>query len=240
MISSSRCSAGVRAGEQFSQDTVDRQVGIAADGRSEVAIAIAGQGIVAFFLRAIGRPHERTQHGEMDRPLLGPTDDCVQELLQLEAAAQVSNLNAEFLDEFAEGLDLGRAGRLVDASQKGELLGVNRLGDGLVGRQHEFLDDLMALGVLRHVGAGDAARGVEVHLDLGHVQLQGAALQPPLAQDHGQRVHVAQQRVNLGPQLSPPRLRVGQKGIDLLVGQPLAAANGGRVIIDRHPHALPE
>ena len=84
----------------------------------------------------------------------------------------------------------------MDAAQERHVEAGEVLGDRLVGRQHELLDDLMADVVLAEVGAGDAALLVVLQLRLRHVQFQRAALQPPLAQDHRQVAHPQQQGVD--------------------------------------------
>ena len=133
-----------------------------------------------------------------------------------------------------QGLEFLRAGRLVDAAEEVQPAVAERLGHGLVGGQHELLDDLVALGVLDHVGPGHAALLVEFHLDLGHVQFQRAVGQPPLAEGHGQRVHPARAgRRPCRPACGAGRRVVGQELVDLLVGEPLAAADGRRVQLGR-------
>ena len=54
-------------------------------------------------------------------------------------------------------------------------------------------------------------------------QFERPAGHAPLAQDHGQRVHVAEQLVDLRAELLAPRVAVGQEAVDLLVGEPLRA-----------------
>ncbi len=192
---------------------------------------------MALFRRAVAGPLQRPQHGEMHRPLLRPALHLVQQFLQFEAAPQIGNRQPQFADELPQRLDLGRTGRLVDAAQEGQLLVAQRLGHGLVGRQHELLDHLVALRVGHRPGADHLAGSVQVHLDLGHVEFQRALFQPPLPQHHRQRVHGAQQGVDLRPQFAAPRRPVGQERVDLLVAEPLAAADGGRVElrVDAHP-----
>ena len=189
-------------GENRIQQPVDRQVGIAADGRGEMAVALAGQGVVAFFLGAVDRPLQRAEHGEVDGMLLGPSHGGGQQLLQLEAALQAVGLVAQFGHELLEQLDFRRAGRLVDAAEEVEPAVAERFGHGLVGGQHELLDDLVALGVFDHVGPRHAALLVQFHLDLGHGQFERTVGQPPLAEGHGQGVHAAQQAADLAAELA--------------------------------------
>ncbi len=55
------------------------------------------------------------------------------------------------------------------------------LGNRFVGRQHEFLDDLMADIVFKKVSTFDPALVVIFQLDFRHVQFQSAASEPPFA-----------------------------------------------------------
>ena len=113
------------------------------------------------------------------------------------------------------------------------------LGHRLVGGEHELFDDLMALGVLREVGAGDAAVGVEVDLHLGHRQLERAALEAARAQHHRQLVHPAEQRVDFRRRASSStRLRIGQVFVDFFVGEPAAALDRALEDVGRHADAF--
>ena len=68
------------------EGAVHLQVGIAADRRGEVAVAVARQGVVAVVLRAVGGAGEAPQHGVVHGMLLGPAAGHVEEPLELEAA----------------------------------------------------------------------------------------------------------------------------------------------------------
>ena len=89
--------------------------------------------------------------------LLGPADDRLEQLLQLEAVVQAVDRQPQFADEFGEGLELVRAGRFVDAAEERHALRAEQLGHRFVGGEHELLDHLVALGVLHDVRPGDAA-----------------------------------------------------------------------------------
>ena len=166
-----------------------------------MAVALAGQGVMALLHRAVDRPLQRAQHGEMHGVLLGPAYGGGQQLLQLEAALQAAGLVAQFGHELVQRLELLRAGRLVDAAEEVQPAIANRLGHRLVGRQHELLDDLMAFGVLDDVGPGHAALLVEIDFHFGHGQFERAVGQPAFAHGHGQRVHPAEQVADLAAQL---------------------------------------
>ena len=69
------CGDGSAAGDACAQqrlgDAVDDEVGIAADGRSEVGISGRGEGEVAFVDLGVARLRERTQHEVAQDALLG-------------------------------------------------------------------------------------------------------------------------------------------------------------------------
>jgi hypothetical protein len=76
---------------------------------------------------------------------------------------------------------------------------------------------------------------VQVDFDLGQRQLDRSAVQPPLAQDHGQFVHAAQQGEHAAAQLGFPAVRIGQVIVDFFVGEsPLA---GDRRVVELRRHA---
>ena len=161
---------------------------------------------MAFVLGTVDGPLHRAQHGVVDRVLARVALHRVEQLLQLEAIFEILDVEAQLADELGEHLLLARVGVAVHAPQE-EQPGVGELlGDRFVGGQHELFDDLMALGVLGEMGAGDAAVGVEVDLHLRHRELERAAIEPPLAEQHRQLVHPAEQRVHLGRELLLPRV----------------------------------
>ena len=66
-----------------------------------------------------------------------------------------------------EVLDPRRVGPLVHAVERRQLARLQAAGDGLVGRDHQVLDQLVRLGLLARHDAGDVplAREVELRLD---------------------------------------------------------------------------
>ncbi len=156
---------------------------------------------MTFFLWAVDGPLHRAERGVVDGVLARVALHRVEQLLQLEAVFEVVDLEAQLADELGEHLHLPRVGAAVYAAQE-EQPGLGQLlGHRLVGREHELLDDLMALGVLFQVGAGHAAIGVEVDLHLRHRELECPALESPRAEDHRQFVHPREQRIDLGREL---------------------------------------
>ncbi len=85
----------------------------------------------------------------------------------------------------------------MDAAEEADVPLAEVLGDGLVGREHELLDDLVALVVGCQVGADDLALVPQIDLDLGHDQFQRPAAEPSLAEDHRQFEHPLEQVADL-------------------------------------------
>ena len=163
----------------------------------------------------------------------------VEQLLQLEAAFQALGLEAQLADELGERLQLPRVGAAVDAAQE-EQPGVGELlGHRLVGREHELFDDLMALGVLREVRAGDAAVLVEIDLHLRHRELERAALEPPLrAASSPARASGRAGACTSGVSFFFHAARIGQILVDFFVREPPAALDRALEHVGRHADAL--
>ncbi len=125
----------------------------------------------------------------------------MEQALQLEPALQAFHLKAHAADELGQGFELARAGRLVHAAQEVQIVLGQQFGHGLVGRDHELFDNLVADRVLHQMGAAHLAGLVQVDLHFAHRQLQRPR-QPPPAQQHRQRVHPADQRMHLGRELA--------------------------------------
>jgi len=96
----------------------------------------------------------------------------------------------------------------MDAAKEEKARLVQDFGDGLIRREHELLDDLMALRVLDDMGARHAAILVEIDLDLLHRQFERPAAEPSGPQDHRQLVHPAEQVVHLARQLATPSFAI--------------------------------
>ncbi len=168
---------GLLAAVELVDEAVDREVRVAADRRGEVAVAIARQCVVTFFLGAVGRSLHRAERGIVDGVLARVALHRVEQFLQLEAVFEVVDFVAKLADEFGEDLHLSRIGAAVNASQENQAGVFQLFGHRLVRREHELFDDLMALGVLGEVSTGDAAVGVEVDFHLRHGELECAAFE---------------------------------------------------------------
>ena len=83
-----------------------------------------------------------------------------------------------------------------------------------------------------------AAVAVEVDLHLGHLELEGPAGHPPGAENPGQVAHPPQQGPHLRRHLHGRRVGVGEEHVHLLVGEPPAALDRGRLHRGVHRDAV--
>ena len=97
------------------------------------------------------------------------------------------------------------------------------LGNRFVRRQHEFLDHLVALGVLRRGRTADFSVFVQFDFDFGDVHIDRPAIHTTFTKHHGQRVHVANDAEDIGLQFLLPRFVVLQVFVDLFVGKTMGA-----------------
>ena len=132
--------------EQPRELPVHDQVRIATDRRGEVAVVRRRERVVAAALRGVERLALRAEQQVAQEPLLGPAGDRVQDLLERRGRdlGQIAlELVAEALEDFPQIDQAVRIGTVVDAIDR-RLLGEEQmLRDGLVGRQHELLDELV-------------------------------------------------------------------------------------------------
>ena len=198
LTSSSKFDFGRLSSQEGRELAVDLEVGIAADRRGEVAIILARQRVMAFGLRRVDRLLEAPEQAEVDGVCLGLVGRLGEDALELEPALGVLDLDAEAAGEVGEVLELARLGVGVDPAEEPGLGGGQVRGDGLVGGEHELLDDLVAHVVRRQVGAHDLPLFAQVDLDLGHVQLQRPPLEPTRSEEHGQLEHLGDHRPDLG------------------------------------------
>src|SRR5271165_5772901 len=157
------------------------EVWITSDRRSEVAIVVTGQRIVAFMLGRVNRLLQAPQEAEVHRVFLGLTRRLAEDSLKLESALRQLEREPQTAGKLGEAVELERVRVGVNSSQEaGVILGQVRR-DRFVGRQHELLDDLVALVVHGQMCASYLPLLAQLDGDLGKVQLQGAPGEPALA-----------------------------------------------------------
>ena len=183
--------AGQLPVQQGSEDAVNHEIRIAADGGGEVAVVLGPQAEVAQVLPVVAGLHQGAEHHHGHGGLLRLAPGSVQQLLEGGAVGLLQIVPPRGYHG-AQGLGLVGGGLLVHPVDAGLVQLVQVLGHALVGGEHEGLDQGLAdpLAVHRHVHR--RAGVVADHIALLGVQLQGAP--PPAAalQHPGQGGHVLQ------------------------------------------------
>src|SRR5207253_7076949 len=90
---------------------------------------------------------------------------------------------------------------------------------------HELLDEHVRVRLLGAPGSRDASARVELELDLGRLDAQGSAREPPLAEVGRDRFRPSQRLRQVGVNT----LAAGEDLLGAPVGEPLAAADDGAV-----------
>ena len=235
-LAQSRQSVGRRAsaaGQQVERP-VNGEIGIAADGRCVVAVAVAGQRVVAILLRTIDGPREAAEHGVVHGVLLRTAPRHVEQPLEFEAAFQRVDFEPQFRDELRQLPELSRIGRRMDPPQKPGARRGQHPGHGLVGGEHELFDDLVALRVFHHVRPAHPTIAVEIDLHLGHREFERSAGHPPAAEHPRQIPHAAEQRPHLASHLHRRGIGVGEEDVDLLVAEPPLAFDRRSLLLGMH------
>ena len=165
--------------ERLAQQAVHDEVRIAADRRGEVCVVARGEAEVAETLRRVARLLHRTQRDGLDDARFGLSLDLFEHLLHVHrpdmARLVLMDEEAERAEQVVEVLDLLLGRLLVHAVHEGQVLFIHVLGDGLVRREHAFLDDGLGERALALDEGDGVALLVELDLDLGDVEVDGAA-----------------------------------------------------------------
>ena len=199
-----------------------------------MAVAVAGQRVVAVFLRPIDGPREAAKHGVVHGMLLGTSPRHVEQPLEFEAAFQRVDLEPQLRDELRQLPQLAQIGGRMDPPQKPGACRSQHPGHGLVGGEHELFDDLVALRVFHHMCAAHAAVAIEIDLHLGHREFERPAGHPPAAKHPRQIPHAAEQRPHLASHLHGGRIGVGEKHVNLFIGEPPLAFDRRSLLLGVH------
>ena len=140
-------SRSVGAGDQRA---MDEQIGIAPDRRGEMGVAPKPQPEMADIGRAVGGLRLAAQHELVDerrhRTRLCPPQQSVEQLrLWRLTLGKREAGDTELLEEIAQRRDLFRVGRVVDPVHAGLAARLEFLGGGDIGKDHEFLDQPVAV-----------------------------------------------------------------------------------------------
>lgn len=191
---------GSRESSLFSQGATERpmhgEVGVAADGAGEMAVIGFGESVVPQRLRGVARALERTQQARFEKVFFGRAGNAFEELLDFAARVRMADGVAEGAREFAPFLQFLGIGVFMDAGKDGDFPTAKLGGDGLVGEEHELLDELMGHVVFDLLDLLRNALGVAAHLDLGKVQFERALGETPRAKFRRKFPQVADQSRN--------------------------------------------
>ena len=168
------------------------QIGVAANRRCEMGVEFLRQSVVADRVGRVARLFQRAQQGEIDGVLFGFVLHSGQKLLQFPPMRHVADLVAEALRVLAEIAELLQVRIFVDAVSTRDLELAHVTGNRFVGRQHEFLDELVGDVVVNLLDTDRFALLVEPDLDLGEIQIERAVREPLLAQLRCQPPHLFQ------------------------------------------------
>ena len=124
-----------------------------------------------------------------------------------------------------------RLGRVVDAVERLAAAAAQQAGDGLVGEDHELLDEHVRVRLALEPGVGDPSLAVERERGLGRLDADGASSEPAAAQLLGQSLGEAERLVDLRRKLLPS----GQRAFGEPVRKPRIAPDH-RAVEDRRAH----
>ncbi len=170
--------------QQCLERAVHHQVGVAADGRGEVAVARRRQAIVAQVLGAVDGLRHRAEQLVVDHALLRMAPHLfndARQALRRDLLAE-AHVQADVVHEHGELAELVQARRFVHAIDAPPARLSEHARHRLVGGDHELLDHHVADVALGPDDRIDVA--LEVHHDLGfgEVEVERAAREPHLPQ----------------------------------------------------------
>ena len=212
--------AGAR--EQRLDRPVHRQVGVPADGRGEMAVGVGPEGVVPQPFDPVLGLLEAPEDGQVDAVRLGLAAHAVQEPLKFPPVGRVAQALADAGGEVLEFLGGLVVGLGVDAAHARDAGAVEFAGHGLVGLDHEHLDNAMGETGVLGMGGHHAALVVELEVHLRQVEFQVPEAPAALEQPAGQGVHAPQEVQDA--RVQPAGLPV-QGVLGLAVRQPPRAAD---------------
>ena len=208
------------------EDPVDHQVGVAADGRGEVAVVGGGQAEVAQILPVVPGFHQGAEHHHGHRPLLRFSLGPVQQLLQAGAVGGLEIIT-QGGHQGTQGVGLFGGGLFVDPVDAGLPRPGQVLCHTLVGGQHKGLDELFALPLTAEQNRHRLALVVTHHLTLLGLQVQPAPAAAASLQHLGQSGHVLQHGQDMGVLHRQGRVLPCQQLVAVAVSHPLGGPEHG-------------
>ena len=191
--------SGFLAVEPVDQLAMDLQIGIAPDRRGEVAVVLARQGIVRLGLGCVGGLLQAAQAARNGRRI--PRDFRSSRWSTRCSSKRLcgwSIFSPRLRANSANSSSLNGSGSGCARRRKPISFSAECRGDRLVGRQHEFLDQLVALVMLSQMRAGDLPVAVRARSPPRAVRARVRRVYPAPAQDHRQLEHLTQHDGDLG------------------------------------------
>ena len=176
---------------------MDLQIGIAADRRSEMAVVLARQGIVPLGLGCVGGLLQAAQEAVMDRVFLGLPIASRSTRCSSKRLCGWSIVSPRLRTNSANSSSLNGSGSGCARLQKADFMFGQSGGDCLVGREHEFLDHLVALVMLTEMRPGDMPVAPSSISTSGRESSSAPRVKPAPSQNHRQLEHLAQHRGDL-------------------------------------------
>ncbi len=163
-----------------------------------MAVVVAGQGVVSLALGGVGCLFQASEQSVMNRVFLGAADRLLQDALKLEPALRLLEDQSQAMNELREFGELEQLRVWMSSAQESDVLLRQAGCHGLVSRQHELFDDLMALVVDGQMRAGDLTAVAKLDPDLRKRELERAAANRRRRSEHRQLEHFAEHRGGRG------------------------------------------
>ena len=222
------------------QRPMNHQVRIAPDRRREMRVALRREAEMTEVGGIISSLLHRPEHQERDGLLFGRAAHPLDELLEVarrDLRGRLAQAVSERRYELLELVDFERIRLLVDAIERGDVVGIEMCGDGLVGEQHELFDQAMrdvALGgddLLHHPLV------VEHDLRLLEVEVYRAAPVAAPVQDLEELVHQLELRNQFAISGADGLVVIGEDRVDVGVGHACVAVDDA--VVDFIPQNRP-
>ena len=203
------------------EGAVDEQIRVAADGRGEVGVVGLGEAVVAETFRRVDGALEGAEQGDLQGVAVGPARQEFEDFLDFAALGEVACLDAVGQQKLAIFLQAGFVRHLVDPIKGGTMLAVEVAGDGLVGEEHELLNELVGFVRRLFLDPVRAAAFVEEDAELGKIEIESAAGKAPLTQGGGKGPGFLQKAVEI------VHGRTMKAELGFLVGETVAGKDDG-------------
>ena len=206
------------------------QVRIAPDRRREMGVFRQRESEVADVERLVKRLRQRADDRVLENARVWPSRDSGQHLLKprgLQVAADLE-VHAAHRKEPLELLDSFLVRLSVDAEERGQLALLEKARGLDVGRDHAFLDQAVRVVARIRADVGDLTRGIDEDLDLGRLEVEGAAAHSLLAERLVDLVQAVQDRCDCAVSAARYRFPAVEMCGHARVREPRRGAHHGR------------